>query len=107
METLNDIASCKHNYELLFTTFGAYGIIAGAFLTHEMSITSHGLIVVAFFLLIDFYFAVVILEHSSDGPDWRDFMFATNSYMPDSNRFKTSLHKFRLSKDIVRVASQG
>ena len=33
------------------TTLVAYGL-DGAFLTHEMSITSHGLIVVAVFLIL-------------------------------------------------------
>ena len=49
------------------------------------------------------YFSVVILEHSEDGPDWRDFVFATSTYIVDSKRFETSLHKFSLSKDIVHV----
>ena len=48
-------------------------------------------------------FSVVILEHSEDGPDWRDFVFATSTYIVDSKRFETSLHKFSLSKDIVHV----
>ena len=29
-------------------------------------------------------FSVVILEHSQDGPDWRDVLFVTNSLVPSS-----------------------
>ena len=60
---------------------------------------------VFFFSKIFLNFSVVILEHSEDGPDWRDFVFATSTYILDSKRFETSLHKFSLSKDIVHVTA--
>jgi len=72
--------------------------------------------------------SMVILEHSQDGPDWRDVLFVTNSLVPSSlekgrgriageatpnskatttskaRKLRTSLHRLKLSKDIQRVA---
>ena len=55
-------------------------------------------------------FVVVILEHSPDGPDWRDVVFASRTWLglknhpdPRHDRILTSLHSLKLSKDISQV----
>ena len=59
-----------------------------------------------FFNLIDYStFPVVILEHSPDGPDWRDVVFASRTLVVNgkNSKIQTSLHSLKLSKDISQV----